>query len=180
MIYLDIDNFKLYNDLYGESTGDEVLHWVAEQMRKLADEDTQVFRVGGNEFLIIMPDNRKDNLISFAKQIRTVMLETTKDKPKVIQLITLSIGIACDILIAENATELFRQARQASFYAKENGKNCIEVYEKEDLEEKKQDNEKWYNQVSPTIFSLMAAIDAKDSLPLSILKMFQNMQRGLP
>jgi len=69
MIYLDIDNFKLYNDLYGESTGDEVLHWVAEQMRKLADEDTQVFRVGGNEFLIIMPDNRKDNLISFAKQI---------------------------------------------------------------------------------------------------------------
>ena len=163
MIYLDIDNFKLYNDLYGESTGDEVLHWVAEQMRKLADEDTQVFRVGGNEFLIIMPDNRKDNLISFAKQLQTVMLETTKDKPKVIQLITLSIGIACDILIAENATELFRQARQASFYAKENGKNCIEVYEKEDLEEKKQDNEKWYNQVSPTIFSLMAAIDAKDS-----------------
>ena len=163
MIYLDIDNFKLYNDLYGESTGDEVLHWVAEQMRKLADEDTQVFRVGGNEFLIIMPDNRKDNLISLAKQLQTVMLETTKDKPKVIQLITLSIGIACDILIAENATELFRQARQASFYAKENGKNCIEVYEKEDLEEKKQDNEKWYNQVSPTIFSLMAAIDAKDS-----------------
>lgn len=163
MIYLDIDNFKLYNDLYGESMGDEVLHWAAKQMQNLADEDMQVFRVGGNEFLIIMQDNRKDNLISFAKQIQSVMLESTEDKPNVIQLITFSIGIACDTLLAENATELFRQARRASFYAKENGKNCIEVYEKKHSEEKKQDNEKGYNQVSPTIFALMAAIDAKDS-----------------
>lgn len=163
MIYLDIDNFKLYNDLYGESTGDEVLHWVAKQMQNMADKDMQVFRVGANEFLIIMRENRKDNLISFAKQIQNVMLTATEDKPKVIQLITFSIGIACDTLLAQNATELFRQARRASFYAKENGKNCIEVYEKKDLEEKKQDNEKGYNQVSPTIFALMAAIDAKDS-----------------
>lgn len=121
-------------------------------MQNLADEDMQVFRVGGNEFLIIMQDNRKDNLISFAKQIQSVMLESTEDKPNVIQLITFSIGIACDTLLAENATELFRQARRASFYAKENGKNCIEVYEKKHSEEKKQDNEKGYNQVSPTIF----------------------------
>lgn len=163
MIYLDIDNFKLYNDLYGESTGDEVLHWVAKQMQNLADEDMQVFRVGANEFLIIMRENRKDNLISFAEQIQNVMLTATEDKPNVIQLITFSIGIACDTSLAQNATELFRQARRASFYAKENGKNCIEVYEKKDLEEKKQDNEKGYNQVSPTIFALMAAIDAKDS-----------------
>lgn len=163
MIYLDIDNFKLYNDLYGESTGDEVLHWVAKQMQNLADEDMQVFRVGANEFLIIMRENRKDNLISFAEQIQNVMLTATEDKPNVIQLITFSIGIACDTSLAQNATELFRQARRASFYAKENGKNCTEVYEKKDLEEKKQDNEKGYNQVSPTIFALMAAIDAKDS-----------------
>ena len=163
MIYLDIDNFKLYNDLYGESTGDEVLHWVAKQMQKLADENRKIFRVGANEFLIVMPDSRKDRLVSFAKQIQDVMLTATEDKPNVIQLITFSIGIACDTLLAQNATELFRQARRASFYAKENGKNCIEVYEKKDLEEKKQDNEKGYNQVSPTIFALMAAIDAKDS-----------------
>lgn len=170
MIYLDIDNFKLYNDLYGESMGDEVLHWAAKQMQNLADEDMQVFRVGGNEFLIIMQDNRKDNLISFAKQIQSVMLESTEDKPNVIQLITFSIGIACDTLLAENATELFRQARRASFYAKENGKNCIEVYEKKHSEEKKQDNEKGYNQVSPTIFALMAAIDAKDSFTFEHLE----------
>lgn len=164
MIYLDMDNFKLYNDLYGESTGDQVLHWCAKQMQQLADPQMQVFRVGANEFLIITPGNEKKKLISFAKQVQKIMLESAEDKPKVIQLITFSIGIAWDGSTAENAEELFRQARRASFYAKENGKNCIEVYEK-DLKEKEQEqsSEKGYNQVSPTIFALMAAIDAKDS-----------------
>lgn len=162
MIYLDIDNFKLYNDLYGENVGDQVLHWCAKQMQDLANEDMQVFRVGANEYLIITPENNKEKLISFAKQIQNAMLETKEDKPNVIQLITFSIGIAWNASTAENAAELFRQARRASFYAKENGKNCIEVYEKA-LKEKKQDSEKGYNQVSPTIFALMAAIDAKDS-----------------
>lgn len=162
MIYLDIDNFKLYNDLYGESTGDQVLHWCAKQMQNLAGDDMQLFRVGANEYLIITPENDKEKLISFAEQIQKAMLEAKEDKPKVIQLITFSIGIAWNASTAENAAQLFRQARRASFYAKENGKNCIQVYEK-DLEERKQDSDKGYNQVSPTIFALMAAIDAKDS-----------------
>lgn len=162
MIYLDIDNFKLYNDLYGENVGDQVLHWCAKQMQDLANDDMLVFRVGANEYLIITPENNKEKLISFAKQIQNAMLETKEDKPNVIQLITFSIGIAWNASTAENAAELFRQARRASFYAKENGKNCIEIYEKA-LKDKKQDSEKGYNQVSPTIFALMAAIDAKDS-----------------
>ena len=64
--------------------------------------------------------------------------------------------------MAENARELFHQARRAAFYAKENGKNRIEIYEK-NIEVKDQNNEKGYNQISPTIFALMAAVDAKDS-----------------
>ena len=64
--------------------------------------------------------------------------------------------------MAENAKELFHQARRAAFYAKENGKNRIEIYEK-NIEVKDQNNEKGYNQISPTIFALMAAVDAKDS-----------------
>lgn len=125
----------------------------------------KVFRVGANEFLIITAEDNKDKLISFAKQIQKIMLETTEDKPKVIQLITFSIGIAWDKSMAEDADELAQQAKRASFYAKGNGKNCIEVYEK-DLKEKDQESEgseKGYSQVSPTIFALMAAIDAKDS-----------------
>lgn len=162
MIYLDMDNFKLYNELYGEKTGDRVLQWCAEQMQKLAGSTMQIFRVGSNEFLIIGAENDKKKLVSLAKLIQTTILKTTEDKPKVIQLITFSIGIAWDRTMAENARELFHQARRAAFYAKENGKNRIEIYEK-NIEAKDQNNEKGYNQISPTIFALMAAVDAKDS-----------------
>lgn len=165
MIYMDMDNFKLYNELYGESIGDQVLCWCAKQLQEAADDSMKVFRMGANEFLIITAEDNKDKLISFAKQIQKIMLETTEDKPKVIQLITFSIGIAWDKSMAEDADELAQQAKRASFYAKGNGKNCIEVYEK-DLKEKDQESEsseKGYSQVSPTIFALMAAIDAKDS-----------------
>lgn len=162
MIYLDMDNFKLYNELYGESTGDRILHWSAKQIQSVVGEKTQVFRVGSNEFLIVVPENDKNQLIAMAKKIQETILETKEDKPKVIQLITFSIGIAWDAALAENAKEMFHQARRAAFYAKENGKNRIEVYEKE-LEGMNHSSEKGYSQVSPTIFALMAAVDAKDS-----------------
>lgn len=162
MIYLDMDNFKLYNDLYGEETGDQILRWCARQVQNLADDSMSVFRVGSNEFLVVTEEDRKEKLVSFAKQVQSAMLETKDDKPKVIQPVTFSIGIAWDKSMAESARRLFRQARRAAFYAKGNGKNRIEIYEKS-FEEQEQSREKGYEQVTPTIFALMAAVDAKDS-----------------
>lgn len=65
-------------------------------MQKLAESTMQIFRVGSNEFLIIAADSDKNKLISLAKRIQTTILKTVEDKPKVIQLITFSIGIAGD------------------------------------------------------------------------------------
>ena len=121
-----------------------------------------VFRVGSNEFLIIAEESRKEILLSFARLIQNTILEQKEDKPKVIQPITFSIGIAWDKNMAESARKLFRQARRAAFYAKGNGKNRIEIYEKS-FEGQEQSREKGYEQVTPTIFALMAAVDAKDS-----------------
>ena len=162
MIYLDMDNFKLYNDLYGEETGDRILKWSASQVQNLCSDKMSVFRVGSNEFLIIAEESRKEILLSFARLIQNTILEQKEDKPKVIQPITFSIGIAWDKNMAESARKLFRQARRAAFYAKGNGKNHIEIYEKS-FEGQEQSREKGYEQVTPTIFALMAAVDAKDS-----------------
>lgn len=162
MIYLDMDNFKLYNDLYGEETGDQILRWSASQVQNLCSDKMSVFRVGSNEFLIIAEESRKEILLSFARLIQNTILEQKEDKPKVIQPITFSVGIAWDKNMAESARKLFRQARRAAFYAKGNGKNRIEIYEKS-FEGQEQSREKGYEQVTPTIFALMAAVDAKDS-----------------
>ena len=96
-------------------------------MQNLCSDKMSVFRVGSNEFLIIAEENRKEILLSFARLIQNTILEQKEDKPKVIQPITFSIGIAWDKNMAESAGKLFRQARRAAFYAKGNGKNRIEI-----------------------------------------------------
>ena len=55
LAYLDLDRFKLINDLYGHNVGDEVLQQVCDRVRKLLAGDNQIGRVGGDEFVIVMP-----------------------------------------------------------------------------------------------------------------------------
>jgi diguanylate cyclase (GGDEF)-like protein len=56
MAYLDLDRFKLINDLYGHPIGDEVLRQVCERMRRMLAAAQHIGRVGGDEFVIVMPD----------------------------------------------------------------------------------------------------------------------------
>ena len=63
---------------------------------ELCSDKMSVFRVGSNEFLIIAEESRKEILLSFARLIQNTILEQKEDKPKVIQPITFSIGIAWD------------------------------------------------------------------------------------
>ena len=162
VIYLDIDNFKLYNELYGEKVGDEVLCWSAKKIREVMQSVNEIFRVGANEFLIIVSENDREKLLKMAENIQKKVLEQTQDKPKTIQPITFSIGIAWYPGMAQDVQQLLHQARRAAFYAKGNGKNRIEVYEK-DLDQAETNRVKGYEQVAPTVFALMAAVDAKDS-----------------
>ncbi len=55
LAYLDLDRFKLINDLYGHNVGDEVLQQVCDRVRKLLASGNQIGRVGGDEFVIVMP-----------------------------------------------------------------------------------------------------------------------------
>jgi diguanylate cyclase (GGDEF)-like protein len=56
LAYLDLDRFKLINDLFGHSAGDEVLRQVCERMATMLAGGQQIGRVGGDEFVIVMPD----------------------------------------------------------------------------------------------------------------------------
>ena len=58
LAYLDLDRFKLINDLYGHSAGDEVLQQVCKRVKDVVSGPIQVGRVGGDEFVIVMPDTR--------------------------------------------------------------------------------------------------------------------------
>lgn len=163
-IYMDLDDFKLFNELYGEECGDAILRWCGAKIREVMGAEGAIFRLGANEFVIFTRCVDKDKLRILALQIQK-RIETPDDaKPKVIQPITLSIGIACYPDVATSAEEQLQQARKALFFAKRNGKNRVEFYEADIAEQRMEESrDKAYEQVAPTIYALTAAIDAKDS-----------------
>lgn len=160
-LYMDMDNFKLYNDLYGEQTGDRILKWCAGRLQDNV-ENGEVFRVGSNEFLVSVPETGQEQLMALAERLTRAVQEDAGDKPQVMQPITFSVGVSWYPELASEAQELFRQAKRAAFYAKRNGKDRIQVYEG-GIHEESRDKETGYEQVAPTVYALVAAIDAKDS-----------------
>lgn len=160
-LYMDMDNFKLYNDLYGEQTGDRILQWCAKRFLDNV-ENGEVFRVGSNEFLVSVPETGREPLVALAEKLTRAVQENATNKPQVMQRITFSVGVAWYPGLAADALELFQQSKRAAFYAKRNGKDRIQVYEG-GINEESQDKETGYEQVAPTVYALVAAIDAKDS-----------------
>lgn len=164
-IYLDMDDFKLFNELYGGACGDDILRWCGKIIKEAAEKENAVaFRVGSNEFLIDIQSNDSEKLMELAKGIQQNVKRNAPEKPRVLQPITFSIGISMYPKSATDFSELLKQVEKASFFAKKNGKNRIEMYET-GLEgnTEKTSRDKTYEQIAPTIFALMAAIDAKDS-----------------
>lgn len=165
LIYMDIDDFKLFNELYGEKCGDDILRWCGVKMREVIGQEGATFRFGSNEFVIFTRYVDKEKLRELALQIQKCIEAQDETKPKVTQPITLSIGIASyPEMHAATAEEQLKQAKRAAFFAKKNGKNRVEIFDDADIDlESDVREDKAYEQVAPTIYALTAAIDAKDS-----------------
>ena len=99
--------------------------------------------------------------MELAEKLTRAVQENATNKPQVMQPITFSVGVAWYPGLAADALELFQQSKRAAFYAKRNGKDRIQVYEGS-INEESQDKETGYEQVAPTVYALVAAIDAKD------------------
>lgn len=163
-LYLDVDDFKLFNELYGGACGDEILKWCGKMIQRTVGNQGAVFRFGSNEFLVYTGYGKKEECLRLAEQIQENAAGSDDEKPRVLQPITFSMGIAIFPDTAANADELLKQAERATFFAKKNGKNRVEIYEVDtEIAKEKDDSPGSYEQVAPTIYALTAAIDAKDS-----------------
>lgn len=163
LIYLNLDDFKLFNELYGVNCGDAILKWCGSTIKEMVGDFGTVFRVGSNEYLIVSGCDKREELMDMAKRIQDRIAQEDEKKPRVMQPITFSIGISIYPGSASSMDELLKQAERASFYAKRNGKNRVEIYEVGIGAEEEEDNAGGYEQIAPTVYALLAAIDAKDS-----------------
>jgi two-component system cell cycle response regulator len=125
----DIDHFKLYNDHYGHLAGDEALRQVAQCLQKMTRAGESVYRYGGEEFLLLLPDCCIDDPLIAAKRICSSVTDKAMihdARPAKPFLVTVSGGVTCwrpgsTITISD----LLGEADQALFQAKSAGRNCV-------------------------------------------------------
>lgn len=118
---LDLDGFKRINDRCGHSAGDEVLRSVVQTMGRVLRRDDRIVRLGGEEFLVVLPGVTLASARSVAERIR----ETIAAAPLLPGVpVTVSIGVA-ERACGEPRDALLRRADQALYRAKVAGKNRV-------------------------------------------------------
>ncbi len=163
MIFIDIDYFKHYNDLYGHQKGDNILRELAEIVTKSVREKDVVARYGGEEFAVILENTTERETLEIAERIRANVEETYFDgeenQPK--GKITASIGISVFPDKAKDELELIKSADDALYRAKFFNKNRVETYTSilDDLKKNIDDKD---IELVTSIKTLISIINAKD------------------
>lgn len=122
--YIDVDDFKLINDNYGHETGDKTLRLVAEILRKNIRVSDVVGRIGGDEFVLILPHTGEADAAATLEKLRSAFCDSIK---KSNLPITLSIGAACFEVPPSNKEEIIKQADTLMYNVKSSGKNAVKI-----------------------------------------------------
>ncbi|MFJ7668691.1 GGDEF domain-containing protein [Lysinibacillus sp. NPDC097195] len=124
ILLIDLDDFKIVNDTYGHTVGDEVLKAFAIQMEEIVQRQGSCFRYGGEEFLVVLPHTAIDDAIKVAEELRLkqAFAENPSGRP-----VTLSAGITVFTSYISDPNQLIAIADQALYEAKQSGRNCIRV-----------------------------------------------------
>lgn len=128
LILLDIDWFKSINDNYGHLVGDEVLVKLAQICNKLKRTEDTFCRVGGEEFVIILPHTNTENAIKLANRIAAYQKENPLHGNFEGEIqITFSIGVSSLKQSDENYEAIFSRADDAMYESKDTGRNKVSI-----------------------------------------------------
>lgn len=120
ILEIDIDFFKRVNDTYGHDKGDEALKALTKLIQSVARKDDIVARIGGEEFVLVIPNQNSEGAFKIAERLRLAVESSYIDT---IGYITISIGIASYPEHGTNIEQVFKKADNALYYAKEHGRN---------------------------------------------------------
>jgi diguanylate cyclase (GGDEF)-like protein/putative nucleotidyltransferase with HDIG domain len=118
VVLADIDDFKLINDVNGHQIGDEALRHVATELQRGLRAQDSVFRVGGEEFCVVLPGLRQADAYQVAERLRAAVAAIACPFP-----VTVSLGVASHPADARDRDELLACADAALYASKRSGKN---------------------------------------------------------
>jgi diguanylate cyclase (GGDEF)-like protein len=122
---LDIDHFKNINDTFGHIYGDEVLLLFSDLMKKSFRNDDLLFRYGGEEFVVVLSPTTFEHAMAVFERFRIQLEEFHFPQ---VGKVTVSSGITC-IESEQHASTLLERADRALYYAKEHGRNQVQIYQ---------------------------------------------------
>ena len=140
LMYIDLDNFKQFNDMHGHEVGDFVLQQFADVLVEATGDAEKIYRIGGDEFCVLLPGESA----GFAKRLAEALITILGERRFPFQALEDSLGmavneyseVACSIGIASyvpghafDLKELLATADQAMLKAKESGKQRIHIVE---------------------------------------------------
>lgn len=130
VIFMDVDNFKMYNDTHGHPEGDKLLKTLAELMVKHVRSTDLAARYGGEEFVLLIPETSKDNAIRIAEGLRARIADYPfkGGETQPLGRVTISIGVASYPEDGSDAPSVISFADQLLYKAKHGGKNMVVGY----------------------------------------------------
>jgi len=128
LLFLDLDHFKLINDTLGHYIGDRLLTYVSDALNKQLRGSDTISRIGGDEFVVLLPQIREDHdAVVVAEKLLTA-LEGQHIIERHTLFVSTSIGIAVYPDHAQEIAELIRHADTAMYEAKQKGRNNWQLY----------------------------------------------------
>lgn len=128
VVYMDMDHFKVINDLFGHNEGDAVLKKFAKVVRKSLPNEVFFARQGGDEFTMIMPNlAEEEEAIQYVEKILAALQQPVHNQ----HALTASIGISFYPKNGSTKDELMKFADKALYEAKRAGKNNYKIYDAE-------------------------------------------------
>jgi diguanylate cyclase (GGDEF)-like protein len=125
VVMIDVDNFKRVNDIYGHQVGDEVLHRVATIAGEHRRAGDILARYGGEEFILLFPESNAVRALAMTDRLRAAIACDGVDTRAGRVAVTVSAGVA-ELRAQEDTLEkLIRDADQALYAAKSQGRNRV-------------------------------------------------------
>ena len=123
---IDLDDFKLYNDSYGHNAGDMALETIVSAIKKCIRSSDKIIRLGGDEFLLFMPDADQNSITEVITAIFK-KFNTRKEQDPELHAASISAGLyMCNI--GDSFEECYAKADKALYFVKQNGKSDFSFY----------------------------------------------------
>lgn len=122
VVYMDMDNFKTMNDLFGHKVGDDVLRCIADELKSQLRKTDVIARLGGDEFALLLPSARLADAKIVLSKVRTHLLETMRQRN---WPVTFSIGVVVCVSPPLSAEQIIDKADETMYQVKNSTKNDV-------------------------------------------------------